>query len=89
MIRGCPFGEWVQLFNASTARDSALFADAMFEFPNAQGGKKQGFSPRQGAGCGHGMFAIVTVGAIARASALFAGGGFGFSDGPGGGAGDV
>ena len=61
----------------------------MFEFPNAQGGEKQRFGPGQGAGGGHGVFAIVTVGAIARASGFFAGGSFGFSDGPSGRAGDV
>ena len=61
----------------------------MFEFPNAQGGEQEGFGPGEGAGCGHGVFAVVTVGAAARASAFFAVGSFGFSDGPSGGAGYV
>jgi len=65
----------------------ALLADAVFKFPNSEGGEQKRFGPGEGAGGGHGMFAIMTVGAVTWASCFFAG--FSFAHGSGGRAGDV
>jgi hypothetical protein len=75
--------------NASTRRDRkiALLANALFQFPNAEGGEKQRFGSSESAGCGHGVLAIVmAVGAAAWASGFFAC--LGFAHGAGGRTGD-
>jgi len=59
----------------------------MFEFPDSEGGKEERFGSGEGAGCGHGMFAIAgAVGATAWAAGFFAW--LSFADGPRGGMGD-
>ena len=72
-------GLTVQRFNDLTKREAGtvlrLFADAMFEFPDAQGGEEERFGAGQGAGSGHGVFPVVVlaVGASARATRFFTG----------------
>jgi len=61
-------------FRRSTpAATIALFADPMFEFPDAEGGEEKRFGSGQGAGSSHYMFAVLmTVRATAWATRFFA-----------------
>ena len=59
----------------------------MFQFPNAEGREKERFGSGKGAGCGHGVFAIMAVGTAAWPTGFFPG--FIFAHGAGGRAGDV
>ena len=65
------------------AHRSRLLDDAMFEFPNPKCRQEEGLGAGEGAGGGHGMFAVMAVGTAAWASGFFAG--FRFADGAGGG----
>jgi hypothetical protein len=38
-----------------------LFPDALFQFPDAEGREEERFGSGQGTGCGHGVFAGMTV----------------------------